>query len=257
MLLPNVRKVMSALREKGRYIRSNNKRIDEWVDRYINQCALEGRSVTILTQWCIAKDLEVRFRIQNGFTPTKAELTLFRKVLPAIARLFEENGISVDWFLTFNRSYLDLGRVDGQIEKAYTRMIAELANPLEQQGWLECLNWEDDILGSRPEPNEEVFASIDRFVSVGALQLEVERHAPWSKESGLNQTDEELERDVCFKIACEAEEGRLLVDPDWFFGECIIMPLESQERYDFFGLKAPSIKNRVVAILPPYPWRFS
>lgn len=255
MLLPNVRRVVQVLREKTRLIRLNNKKVEEWVDQYINRQALRGEAVTILTQWCLAKDLEVRFKTQNEFTPTKAEQVLFEKELPAIAELFQQNGIALNWILTFNRSYLDLGRIDAAVEQAYVQMILELATPLRTAGWLQCLNWEDDLLGSRPEPDAEVFDDTKRFVSEGALRIDIERHRPWVIESGLQQTEKELERDVRFKIACEVREGFMIIDPEWYFGECIIIPLETPERYDFFGLKAPRIKQQVVSALPPYPWR--
>jgi hypothetical protein len=255
MLLPNVRKVMTGLREKSRLVRTNNKKIDDWVDNYINRQALEGKPITLLTQWCLAKDLENRFLVEAGFYPTEAEKNLFEKELPQIARLFQSNGIALKWTLTFNRSYLDLGRISPQIEKEYVGMIKDLASSLIKEGWLEVLNWEDDILDARAEPDEEVYERIRDFVADGALRLDIERHRPWVKEVGLKQTETELERDVCFKIACEVREGCMLIDPEWYFGECIIVPLESPERYDFFGIKALGIKDRVAAVLQPYPWR--
>ena len=39
------------------------------------------------------------------------------------------------------------------------------------------------------------------------------------------------------------------------FRECLLVPLESPERYDFFTLLVPDFKKRIVAILAPYPWR--
>jgi hypothetical protein len=255
MLLPNVRRIMSALRSRSRQIKSNNIKVAEWVDQYINRSALNGTPILILTQWCLAKDLEVRFRNQNGFTPTKSERGLFSEEIPRIAKLFQDNSMEVRWVITFNRSYLDLGRIGKPIETEYCRMVSCLAKPLIDEGWLECLNWEDDLLGSRPEPDEEVLADITRFISPSAFEIDLERHRPWVEESGIKETEEELRRDVAFKIACEASEGQLVTDIGWYFGECIIIPLETPERYDFFGLKARRIKEQVVAVLPPYPWR--
>jgi hypothetical protein len=255
MLLPNVRKLMSALRERSKQVRENNKKIDEWVDQYINRCVVEGKPVTILTQWCLAKDLEVRCEKQSGFRPTKAEVNLFGLEIHKIKKLFDENSVGLRWVMTWNRSYLDLGRIDIGVEKEYIEMLSALYSTLEKEGWFECLNWEDDLLGSRPAPDKEVMEMPEKFVSQTALMLEVERHAPWAREAGLVQTAEELEADVVYKIACEAEEGKLLMDESWFFGECIILPLEAPERYDFFALKEPAVKKRIVAVLPTAPWR--
>lgn len=107
----------------------------------------------------------------------------------------------------------------------------------------------------RSEPSKEVLTDINRFVKSDALQLEVQRHSAWAREeAGLTQSDDELRRDVFFQIACEAEEGRYLM-ADAPFGEYILVPLEAPERYDFFTLLVPDFKQRIVAALPPYPWR--
>ncbi len=256
VFLPNVRKVMVTLREKSRQVRQNNKRIDEWVDQFINRCALNGQPVTILTQWCISRDLEVRYRKQNGFIPTKAEEKLFRKELQDIAGLFRRNGISLNWIITFNRSYLDSGRIEKSIEDAYKQMIMNLAKPLVEEGWLILLDWEDDVLEARSKPDIEVIARIYDFVSEGALRIEIERHSAWAREeAGLTQSSEELQQDVFFQIACEVKEGQLLSEKDSLMGECILVPLEVPERYDFFFLKALSLKERIAPILQTYLWR--
>jgi len=69
---------MEFLRERSRMIRANNPRINEWVDDYLDGCFTNGKSVNILTQWCISKDLEERFRRQgNDFVPTRKERRVF------------------------------------------------------------------------------------------------------------------------------------------------------------------------------------
>jgi hypothetical protein len=256
MRLRQTNAVMSFLRDKARIIRPNNLRINEWVDDYVNRCALEGKPVEILTQLCISKDLEVRYREQgNRFIPTKKERLLFEKEIPQVFCVFQKNGITLNWWITFNQSYLDSGRINDELRSAYGNMFSKLAEPLVRQGWLMVVDWEADILGKRPEPSKEVFANINRFVKPDALQLEIQRHSAWAREeAGLIQSDDELRRDVYFQIACEAEEGRYLVN-DAPFVECIIVPLESPERYDFFTLLVPDFKQRIVAALPPYPWR--
>jgi hypothetical protein len=256
MRLRQTTAVMTFLREKTRIIRPNNLRVNEWVDDYVNRCALVGKPVEILTQLCISKDLEVRYQEQgNAFVPTKKERLLFEKEIPQVFWAFQKNGIALNWWITFNQSYLDSGRISEELRVAYANMIAKLAEPLVQQGWLMLADWEADILTKRSEPDKEVLSDINRFVKPDALKLEIQRHSAWSREeAGLMQSDTELRRDVYFQIACEAEEGRYLL-ADAPFGECILVPLESPERYDFFILLAPDFKQRIAAALPPYPWR--
>ena len=249
--------VMQHLRAKSRLIRPNNPRINEWVDDYLNQCALQGKPIGILTQLCISKDLEVRYQEQGGaFTPTKKEYLLFAKEIPQIARIFRENGFAIDWWITLNQSYLDSGRISDALRLAYAFMIGQLAQPLIGEGWLMVADWEDDVMAGRSAENREVAADLNRFVPPDALSLEIQRHTSWARdEAGLIQTDEAIRRDVYFQIACEAEEGRLLSSPDSPVGECLLIPLEAPERYDFFTLLAPDFKKRIAAMLPTYPWR--
>jgi len=256
MRLRQTNAVMSFLREKAKIIRPNNLRINEWVDDYVNRCALEGKSVEILTQLCISKDLEMRYQGQGDqFVPTKKERLLFEKEIPQVFCAFQKSGIALNWWITFNQSYLDSGRISDDIRSAYADMISKLAEPLVQQGWLMVADWEADILMKRSESSKEVLANINRFVKPDALQLEIQRHSAWAREeAGLTQSDDELRRDVYFQIACEAEEGRYLMS-DAPFGEFVLMPLEAPERYDFFVLLTPTFKQRIVAALPPYPWR--
>ncbi|MBI4385666.1 hypothetical protein HY573_02450 [Candidatus Parcubacteria bacterium] len=249
--------VMQLLRQRSRLVRSNNLKVNEWVDGYLNQCLANGEQVTILTQWCASKDLEARFVEQGGkFVYTRKERLLFEKEIPAIARLFQTNGLRLSWWVTFNRSYRDSGRIDRALEAEYRAMISVLAQPLMQDGWLMVVDWEDEVLGKRPGPNPEVLARMEEFVGPSAFDLEFRRHAAWVRdEARLSQSDTELRRDVSFQIACEAEEGRLLGGIDSPFGEFILIPLEAPERYDFFTLLVPDFKKRIVAALSSYPWR--
>ena len=256
MRLRQTTTVVTWLRDRARIICPNSLRINEWVDEYLNRAALEGKTIEMLTQCCISKDLEVRYQNQgNAFVPTKKERLLFEREIPQVARVLKENGFTFNWWITFNQSYLDSGRINETIQCAYADMIAALAEPLAREGWLMLTDWERDILERRPEPSASVLANIDRFVKPDALELEIERHSSWARgEAGLTQSDDELRRDVYFQIACEAEEGRYLMNGAPF-GECILVPLETPERYDFFTLLAPDFKKRIVAVLPPYPWR--
>lgn len=259
MRLPQTQKVMQSLRVLAKGIRKNNKRIDEWVDNYVDQCITQGKSIELITQWCLSKDLEVRYQKQgNRFLPTKAERELVEKEIPRIISVFKENAVSVSWWITFNRSYLDSGRMNQDIEIAYTKMICNLFEGAAIIGSITIADWEDDILGSRSWPSEAVLSDVQRFVGKSAFTIELDRHSNWArKEAGLIQTDAELKSDVIFQIACEAEEGRLLTKEESFFlgGNFILVPLEVPERYVFFKILAPDFQKRIAPVLKPYPWR--
>jgi hypothetical protein len=257
MWLPQTRKIMEWLRNRKSLIRSKNINISSWVSDYVNRCALQGKPVEILTQFCVSKDLEVRYLEQGDtFAPTKKERLLFERDIPQVVNAFRQNGFTVSWWITFNASYIDSGRIVSDIQQAYIEMIGRLAEPLVQSGCLMLADWEADVLGKRPEPNMTILADIERFVQPNLLQLTIDQHSTWArKDAGLAQSDEEIYRDACFKIACEAEEGRYLSSTESPFSSCILVPLEAPERYDCFTLLAPDLKKRIVAVLPLYPWR--
>src|SRR3990167_2471327 len=111
--------VMEALRERNRLLGKGNKRIDEWVE------------VTLLTQWCVSKELEVRYQAQEGcFMPTKQEQVLFGTAMPWLANLLESHGFRRTWWFTFNRNCLESGRINADLETEYKRLIIGLAEPL-------------------------------------------------------------------------------------------------------------------------------
>ncbi len=254
MRLPQTRAVMTWLRERARVIRQNNLKINEWVDEYVDECVRNGREITFLTQLCISKDLEVRYQAQGGmFIPTKQERQLFDKEIPQIAEGLQKNGIRFNWWITYNRSYLNSGRLESNIESQFKVMISQLAQSPVEQEWIVLADWEDDVISKRPEPNEKVFSDIQSYISPSALSVEVERHSSWArKEAGLTQTDEELKRDVYFQIACEAEEALTLKQ---VFGDFVLVPLELPERYIFFYTLVPELQKRLMSVLKPYPWR--
>ena len=253
------RNIMKWLRDRARTIRPNNLKINEWVEEYIDQCILNGKPVEILTQFCLSKDLEVRYQVQgNRFVPIKAENKLFIEEIPLILGYFKSSGISVNWCITLNRSYLDSGRiVDIDIENQYQSMIQSL---IEKSGISDILlmNWEDDLLKGRPKPNSLVQNNVFEFISDTAFQIDLERHTAWVRnDAKLVQTDAQIEEDLRFQIACEAEEGRLLMSNTSPFSNAqfILVPFELPERYVFFKTLAPDFQKRIVPILKPYPWR--
>ncbi|MEK9173551.1 MAG: hypothetical protein AAB594_03215 [Patescibacteria group bacterium] len=257
MRFRSVAKALDLLRKRSSLIRPNNPRIDAWVDSYFQEAVIGGKTITILTQWCFSKDLEVRRESQgNRFLPTKQERKLFMNDLKEVKGIFNQAGIEVSWLITLNRSYLNSGRLTKEIEIEYEAMLRELARPLEKEGWLMVLNWEDDCLGKRAWPAKEVLGQVSSFIEKKALEREIERHSKWAREeAGIIQTDSELETDVCFQIACEAEEGKILGGSNPVLGDILLAPLEYPERYDFFTLLCPDFKKRIVAVLLPYPWR--
>ncbi len=253
-----VTEIMRFLRERSSYVRKNNPRINEWVDGYVNQCLVTGTPVTILTQWCLSKNLERRLAEQGGvFVPTKKERLLFEKDIPEVVAVFERFGVGIEWWITFNRSFLDSRRPERRLEAVYKDTIATLAASLVSRGWLILQDWEDDILGRRSSPNSAVLVEPLRYVNADALERELAWTRDWAREeTNLAQSDEELRRDVFYQIACEAEEGRILGGPESPIGkEFLLVPLEVSEQYDFFTIFVPDFKKRIVPVLPPYPWR--
>ncbi len=222
------------------------------------QVECTGQKVDILTQWCLSKDLESRYQTQgNQFSPLQGEVDLLQKEIPQILKVFQDNGVGVNWWITLNRSYLDSGRLSPIIESEYRLILEELVK-VNSIINITIWNWEDEILNARPDPAVKVLGRLYDFISEKAFKLELDRHSAWAREEAkLTQTDEELKKDVEFQIVCEAEEGRFLFSPDSPFpcGQFILVPLEFPERYVFFATLAPEFKKRMASIVKSYPWR--
>lgn len=146
MRLSQTKKVIDFLRARSRIVRPDNMKISEWVEDYIERCFEAGEPVNILTQWCISKDLEERFKKQGqNFIPTKKERKLFEIDMPQTVAVFLENGLRLNWWVTFNRSYLDSGRIDRDLEDKYKAMIIGLAGSFSLADNILFLDWEEKL----------------------------------------------------------------------------------------------------------------
>ncbi len=127
MRLPQVARIMESLRFRNKGIRPNNQKIDEWVDNYIQQCVLRGQKINILTQWCLSKDLESRYQIQgNQFIPLASEIELLQKEIPQLIKVITDNGVGINWWITFNGAFLDRGRISVELAKQYADMLKRI-----------------------------------------------------------------------------------------------------------------------------------
>lgn len=259
MQFPGVKKIMEFLRMRNKVIRPNNLRINKWVDGYLNRCLANGEPVNILTPWSLSKALEKRFLKQGDrFTPTKKEMRLFREEMPEIIKVFEKYGFKLNWWVALSRSYLDSRLIGRELENRYKKMITDLGEEFPLSDSVLFLDWEEDILGGRSAPDGRIVKDFDKYIRRGAFEIELQRWRNWAKEEAeLNQTNEELERDTRYQIACEVNEGRFLMSEKSPFssGDFSIIPLEMPERFDNFTIFAPEIKKRIVSVLSCYPWR--
>ena len=256
MRLQQVARIMESLRLRNKGLRPNNQKIDAWVDNYIQQCILKGQKVDILTQWCLSKDLETRYQVQgNRFEPLQAEIDLLQREIPQILKVFTDNGVGVNWWVTFNGAFLDRGRISKEPTKEYADMLRGISTSPE----LILMDWEEEILGgNRPQPSQKVLDDFFGIVPRKAFDLDFSNLLERVKKyPEFSKTEEELKKESQYKIACEAEEGRFLFSPDSPFpcGQFILVPLEFPERYIFFAVLAPEFKKRIASIVKSYPWR--
>ena len=260
MRLNQTKNIMDWLRKQNKIIRPNNQKIDEWVDNYVNDCIMNGKPVTLLTQWCIAKDLEKRYEIQgNRFQALPAEIELIQKLMENAITAFSSNGITVNWWVTFNNSYLDQVRISEKLAGKYQEIIKNIPASKKFREVITFADWEKDILEGRPRPSQEVLADPYRFIPKGVYDMDFKNLVEIFRNTYGITDDEELRKVITFKIACEAEEGRQLFSPESFFGEkgLLLVPLEFAERYASFSAFVPDFSKRIVSILKPYPWRLN
>lgn len=256
MRLPQVAVIMESLRLRNKRLRPNNQKIDEWIDNYIQRCILKGQKVNILTQWCLSKDLETRYKVQGDkFQPLQAEIEFLQEEILQIIKIFTDNGVGINWWITLNGAFLDRGRISKELSSQYADMLRSINVASE----VVFMDWEDEILnGSRPKPNQKVLDKFFVVVSRKAFDLDFTNLLERVKKyPDFSKTEQELKGESQFKIACEAEEGRFLFSPDSPFpcGQFILIPLEFPERYVFFAVLAPEFKKRMASIVRSYPWR--
>ena len=260
MRFPQTKAIMEFLRSQSKKVRANNKRIDEWVDNYIDRCVGEGKPVNLLVQWCLSRSKENRYEKQgNRFMPTEKEQNLVGKVLPDILDVFKRNGMHVNLWITFNPAFTDRGRISDFIADAYVAMVTDLISSVSTlKDSVIVLRWEKEVIGCRSAPNEEMLTNFSRFVSDETFGAELERIKEKSVQYPVPVcTEEGFCEETRFKIACEAEEGRFLLSEESPFpnGDFILLPLESPEQYTLFNILAPGFSKRIAAVIPPYPWR--
>lgn len=258
-MLRQILAVMKRLREMNKSINDAQK-INEWVDSYLEECALTNQPVTIITPWSLSRSFKQRHVDQgDAFSPTHGEVRLFKKEIPAVSSILQENGLRFSWWLVFSRSYIRAAAISPTMETEYVSMITDLVETYQQD--IVVVNWEDDVLHGNHKPNADLLEEENFRIRVNKHDFEYElaRRRERSKSTlGLVVEDNDLVRETKFKIACEAEEGLFLMEngnPICEPGKFVFMILSRAERYSFFSTLVPKFERRIVCVLKPYPWR--
>jgi len=259
-MLPQTVKIMKKLREINRSI-DNALKINEFVDSYIEECILNNQPATLITPWSLSRSFTKRHVDQgNIFIPTKNEERLFRKEITVIINTFQENNLTLNWWIIFSRSYIRTKSISEELEKEYIAMIANLIeiNKLE----IAIVNWEDDVINMNHKPNTDLFLeeNFSKMIRQKDFEYELSRRKDRAESILLlSVPNEELIKETKFKIACEAEEGRFLMEsnknPLCESGKFLFLILGRAERYHFFSTLTPEFEKRILCILKPYPWR--
>ena len=85
---------------------------------------------------------------------------------------FSSNGIAVNWWVTFNNSYLDQVRISQKLADEYQEMIKNIPASKRFKEAVIFADWEKDILGDRPNPNQEVMSDPYKFIPKGAYDMD-------------------------------------------------------------------------------------
>lgn len=257
MRLQQTQNIMRDLRLLNRSV-AQNKKIDEWVDRYVDECILNGKPVEILLQWCSGLGLDARMKKQGGtFIPLVTEIDLIQKQIPKIINIFNKQNVKVSWIITFNRSYIERRKLSDDVFFAYISMIRNLASEIKElEESVLFFDWEE--LSNNLEPNQKILTEFNSFVSNSAMEYEVRNFLQMLSQypDALTSKEEICEEAKC-RIAFESEEARFLFGDTSPFdkGKFILIPLERSERYVFFDLLVPEFTKRIASVLKLYPWR--
>ena len=243
--------VLKTLRELNGYL-LHEKKVHDWVGLYLDNCMLHANPVTILTPWSLSPRLEERYKTQNyKFSPSQNELKLFTKEIPYICNRFTENGFIFEWWIYIAPSSLDSTRLDIQIEKEYQQMLLDLAWSTNLP--VGIVHLETDVLEKRQYPNIILQRNFNELVDNKSLESEIQRRtAKWK-----NLSLETLKEETIYKICCEAEEGRILMEENPFGkpGEFLFLSLNTSDKLNFFSTLVPEFEKRIVSVLKKYHWR--
>jgi len=263
-----ITEVVEQLESISRGVRKNNPRIRPWVSEYLRECLYGNKEVVIFTPCCIGTDLVRRYEAQgNRFIPNEAEKRLFRKEIPRIIRILKEAGLKMEWYYSFNQAFQDVWRIKDQLKYKYEDMIRSLAKDTELitedsvnllRKYLEFIDWEEDVLEERPKPNPLVFSEFEEYVKPGMIEREFEDLLQWTIDEKIEQTEEQVRKDLKLDISCAAGEGKLLMSGKTVLGsKFIFMTIERPEALDALALLVPELKERIVTSLNIYPARLS
>ena len=256
-MMRQVEKVMTKLRERAKIIKPNNLKINEWVDQYLRECMLSGKPINILTPWCASSMLKRRFREgENKFIPTKKELRILKEEMPNIISLFDQNGFRLNWWVTFNKTFVD--SVGIPIDE-YKTMIVGLNPDVSKK--VTFADWEKDILGKKVEPDLDVLNNFTKYLPKSYLDLRINQLKLWMerREVEWRKTDEELQADIVYATACEVREAKIMIFENPIFGkeDFILILIEEAEDYDTFTTFIKDFKKRIVPVLSINPWRMN
>ena len=256
-MMRQVEKVMTKLRERAKIIKPNNLKINEWVDQYLRECMLSGKPINILTPWCASSMLKRRFQEgENKFIPTKKELRILKEEMPNIISLFDQNGFRLNWWVTFNKTFVD--SVGIPIDE-YKTMIVGLNPDVSKK--VTFADWEKDILGKKVEPDLDVLNNFTKYLPKSYLDLRINQLKLWMerREVEWRKTDEELQADIVYATACEVREAKIMIFENPIFGkeDFILILIEEAEDYDTFTTFIKDFKKRIVPVLSINPWRMN
>jgi len=252
------RKVMEFLREKRKSLSRDVKgvRINQWVDEYLQLCLENNQKVVIITPWSWSTALIGRYKEQgNMFKPTNKEEKLFAKKIPKIMDVFEKNGFRLDWFIALGRSCLDDRLIGPKLESEYQEMITKLAKPLFKRG-LEIVDLENDLFNQRIVPDEEMLKNLKKYIKPGILRREIEKWREWAQVTGYKAPVEQIDQETNYQMASMIKEGQMFMNPNFVLGQnFLLFLLESPENFFYLTIKAPELDQRMITVLPYFPWR--
>lgn len=255
-MLKTTIEIVKDLRTLNSYLKGEPK-IHQWVEEYVERCLLNAKTLTIISPYSISPRLKVRYKKENGFYPTQSEIDLLQKEIPKIYDIFIKRNLKVNWWLYFAPSCLKNTRLDTDTENEYIKMLSELKSESFSKNILELVHLENDILEKVQYPNEQLLNNnFKQVIDQNSFDNEVNRRlAKWVE----NISKDSIIEDTKYKIACEAEEGRILMqeNPLSEAGEFLYMSLNTSDKLKFFSALVPDFEERIVSVLKKYPWRIT
>ncbi|MFZ5391303.1 MAG: hypothetical protein ACOZAJ_03460 [Patescibacteria group bacterium] len=234
----DVKQVVAKLqwRCQGKY------RLRSYLTDYLTNCLTYCQPIQIITLWCLSRSLSDRF-LEGFISPLNKEVKVIQE-MKWLHELLAELGCTVMHYIYLVGSSSDRGFLDESVSRSYEAMLKKI---------IETANL-DAVVEQREVAlvDKDVLFKMEVIKNSRAWEIELDRRFNLAEKHNYSLSPEQAYQETYKSVAVKMSEARSLV-VEW--GDFIVLPVESINRYQFHELGQPGFVDRLLPCLTNYPWR--